>query len=178
MNASNLLHRVTNCGNAEDIGAGPELSYQCSRGWIPDISPVNGSFFQNSPCGHNQTITPQSVFWFIRHTTHPNTAHSCRRQMTSISYDSPDENIVTVLNGTRFTGTTLTSVTELFSHLPPATVYVPLRGACGIFQHTNKDCKTSSLSLLYTWLFNSSFKNLVLLVACILLRLMEQMFLR
>jgi hypothetical protein len=114
-------------------GAGLELGYQCSRGWIPDISPVNGSFSQISACSHNQTIMPQSGFWCIWHTTHSNTAHPCRRQMTSISYGSSDEKIVTGVNGTRFMGTTLTSVTGLFSHLPPATIYLPLRGACGIF---------------------------------------------
>ena len=130
-------------------GVGIELGCQCSRGWAPNISPVNGSFSQISPCGHNQTIMPQSGLWCIWHTTHFNTAHSCRRQMTSISYGSPDEKIVTGVNGTRFMGTTLTSVTGLFSHLPPPTANVPLREACGIFQHSNNDCNTSSMSLLY-----------------------------
>jgi len=120
-------------GMQTSSGAGPELGYQCSRGWTPDLSPVSGSFSQISPCGHNQTIMPQSGFWCIWHATHSNTAHPCRRQMTSISYGSPNELNVAGVNCIRFMGTTLTSVTGLFSHLPPATIYLPLRGACGIF---------------------------------------------
>jgi hypothetical protein len=116
-----------------------ELGYQCFRGRTPDISPVNGSFSQISPSGHNQTIMPQSGFWCVWHTTYSSTAHSCRRQLTSISYGSPDEKIVTGVNYTRFMGIILTSVTELFSHLPPATVFVRLRGTRGIFQRSNKD---------------------------------------
>jgi hypothetical protein len=114
-------------------GAGLELGYLCSRGWTPDISPVNGSFFRISPCGYNQTIMPQSGFWCIWHTTHPHTAHPCRRQMTSISYGSSDEKVFTGVSSTRFMGTSLTSVTGLFFHLPPATIYVSLHGTCGIF---------------------------------------------
>lgn len=122
-NANNLLHRVATCGDVESI-------WRWTRTRLPMLQRMDS---RHIPCGHNQTIMPQSGFWCIWHATHSNTAHPCRRQMTWISYGSPDETIVTGVNGTRFMGTTLTSVTGLFSHLLPATIYLPLRGACGIF---------------------------------------------
>jgi len=149
INANNLLHRVATCGDAEGIWCWIRTRLPMLQRMDPRLIPSQWLIFTNFSCGHNQIIMPQSGFWCIWHTTHSSTAHSCRRQMTSISYGSPDEKIVTGVNGTRFMGITLTSVTELFSHLLPATVFVPLRGACGIFQHSNKDCNTNSMSLIY-----------------------------
>jgi hypothetical protein len=126
-------------GMQKASGTGFELGYQCSTEWTPDISPASGSFAQVSPCGHNQTIVPQPGFWCIWNFTYSSTNHPCRRQMISISYGSPDEKIVTGVIGTRLIGTTLTSVTGIFFHLPPPTVLYPCEGYVTSFQHSNKD---------------------------------------
>jgi hypothetical protein len=120
-------------------GPGLERGYQCSTGWTPDISPASGSFAQISHCGHNQSIMPQSGFWCTWHCTHSSTNHPLRRQMISISYGSPDEKIVTGVNGTRLMGNTLTSATGLFSHLPPATLFYHCEEYAASFQDSNKD---------------------------------------